>query len=189
VAGALSGALAITHGLVSGYSRDLQELKPLLWGALRTVRDSVQVMALAVAGVKVVPGASERVVARGYAEALDLAEFLSLKKGVPFRRAHFAVGNLVRSLAGTGCGLLEAGAAEVSGIVSRAVGREVVLTADEYRAAIEPSLAAARRSAAALRGAGPGPALPDIAMMEARMWKAEYVHVRALSAAVKRLSR
>ena len=189
VAGALSGALAITHGLVSGYSRDLQELKPLLWGALRTVRDSAAITALAVSGVRVVPGAADRVVARGYAEALDLAEFLSLKKGVPFRRAHFAVGRLIRHLAATGRGLREAGATEAAQVIGREAGRPVAITGAEYRAAIEPAVAAARRSAVSARGSASGPRAADIRRMAERMGRAEAAAGRALAAAVRKLSR
>jgi argininosuccinate lyase len=189
VSGALSGALAIVHGLSSGYSRDLQELKPLLWGAVRTVADSASIMALAVSGVRVRPGAADRVVSRGYAEALDLAEFLSLKKGVPFRRAHFAVGGLVAHLAGTGRGLRDAGAREASDVISRAAGRKVALTAAEYGSAVDPLASATRRSAAATRGSRPGREAPEISLMAARMWKAELSHLRALSSAVRRYSR
>jgi argininosuccinate lyase len=145
VAGALAGALAITHGLMSGYSRDLQELKPALWRALATVEDSAGILRLAVAGIRPRRERAVAILDRGYAAALDLAEWLALHKGVPFRRAHFAVGVLVRTLHGRGAAFRQASAAEASRIITDAARTRVEFTEPEWRDVADPVLGAVRR--------------------------------------------
>ena len=152
MAGALAGALGVVHGLPSGYSRDLQELKPILWRALDQAGPSAMVARLVMEGVRIHPGRAVEILDRGFAAALDLAEVLSLDHGVPFRRAHFAVGRLVRSLAGSGRTFSRCGAAEASAALGAAVGRPVALSEAAWRAAVDPIAGAARRRT---RG-GPG---------------------------------
>jgi len=151
LAGALSGALATVHGLPSGYSRDLQELKPALWHGLAVAESSARIAAEVAIRLRVRPGRGAEVLDRGYAAALDLAEWLSLRRGVPFRRAHFAVGALVRALSAQGRGFGAVSAAEASRILSAPAGRPVALSAAEWKEASDLARGAARR-----KGGGPG---------------------------------
>jgi argininosuccinate lyase len=152
LAGALSGALAITHGLPSGYSRDLQELKPALWRGIATARDSAVIMRLAAERMRVRAGRAAGILERGFAAALDLAEDLCLRRNVPFRRAHFAVGQLVRILAANGRTLSQADAAEASRILSRGAARPIEFSPAEWSSAVDPGIGASRRRTAG----GPG---------------------------------
>lgn len=156
-AGALAGAIGIVHGLPSGYSRDLQEVKPALWLGLRHAGASAAVAALVVEGLAVRPGRAAVILERGYAAALDLAELLSLHHGVPFRKAHFAVGQVIRDLAARGLRFSQLGAREASEAFSRAAGRPVTFGDTAWRDAVNLSAGAARRREAG--GPGDGPAV------------------------------
>ncbi len=166
-AGELAGALAVVHGLPAGYSRDLQELKPALWHALDVGETSARLAAEVVVRLGVRRGAGPRargagaVIESGFASALDLAEWLSLRRGVPFRRAHFAVGALVRHLAESGRTFGSVGAAEAARIISGAVGRPVPLTPADWRSASDPACGVARR-----KGGGPGDFWPLLKQSE-----------------------
>jgi argininosuccinate lyase len=88
-------------GLPYAYDRDLQEDKEGLFDAADTVLVCVEVAAEAVRGVTV---NAERVLAAiassgGAMYATDLADYL-VRKGLPFREAHRAVGAMVRAAAG-----------------------------------------------------------------------------------------
>jgi argininosuccinate lyase len=172
--GALGGALGIVHGLPAGYSRDLQEMKPLLWRALEHAGSSALVARLVVEGIRVRPGRAAEILDRGFAAALDLAEVLSLGHGVPFRRAHFAVGRLVRSLGASGRTFARCGAAEASAALSAAAARPVRFTEAQWREAVSPAAGAARRRT---RG-GPGDGV--------RLLRTALARQRALDAAVRR---
>jgi len=154
-AGLAAAGMGMVHGLTSGYNRDLQELKPLLWNSLGLAGMSVAVVRNVVARVSVVPAGAREVLSRGYAAALDIAEWLAIKKGVPFRRAHHAVGLLVKKLSAEGKRFEGASAEDVSRVFAHAVGRPIRITEAEWRDAADPAKGASKRTASG----GPG-ALP-----------------------------
>jgi argininosuccinate lyase len=92
--GNLVALLTVMKGLPLAYNRDLQEDKEPLFDTAATLGDSLEVMAGAVATLRV-----NAVRMRAAAEdplllATDLAEAL-VREGVPFREAHEAVGRAV----------------------------------------------------------------------------------------------
>ncbi len=151
LAGEAAGACAITHGLPAGYSRDLQDLKPALWRALTLSGNSVGVMALLVPRLEVNRDRALEILKCGHTMALDLAESLSLFFGVPFRRAHFAVGKLVRKLVSERRTLQEITADEASAILSRHAGRKIEFSGKAWERTVDPEEAVRRR-----RAGGPG---------------------------------
>jgi argininosuccinate lyase len=97
----LMSMLGIVKALPSGYSRDLQDVKPPLLGASATTLDAIKVMDGAVRSLKVNSEKMRKAASTSYAIALDIAEQLVMKKKVPFRAAHKIVGALVdRAAAG-----------------------------------------------------------------------------------------
>ncbi|UXD21878.1 argininosuccinate lyase [Ignicoccus pacificus DSM 13166] len=81
-------------GLPSGYCLDLQQLSPSLWEAFRRFRRTVIVIADFVREVEVGKG-----VERAFSyplRAADVAEYLSMKKGIPFREAYKRVALAVK---------------------------------------------------------------------------------------------
>jgi argininosuccinate lyase len=103
----LSGLLGVTSGLPLAYNKDLQEDKGYLFDAA----DTVDLLLPAMTGM--LTGATfrtERMAAAcsgGTMAATDLADHL-VRLGWPFRRAHEAVGALVRSVVERGGGLEDA---------------------------------------------------------------------------------
>lgn len=91
--GNLQAVLTALHGLPLAYNRDLQEDKEPLFDSIDTVKSSLAVMAGVVATLKFNPPAAERALRRGFLAAPDLAEHL-VERGVAFRQAHRAVGEL-----------------------------------------------------------------------------------------------
>ncbi len=92
--GNLVTLLTVLKGLPLTYNRDLQEDKEPLFDTVETLRDSLEVMAGAIAtldvrGERMAEAASDPMLL-----ATDLAEFL-VRAGVPFRDAHEVVGKIV----------------------------------------------------------------------------------------------
>ena len=92
--GDLNALLIIVKGLPLGYSKDLQEDKEPLFDAVDAVLAMLVVLPemLRTASFH---GEKMREAAGGFALATELADFLAAR-GVPFREAHRAVGQLVR---------------------------------------------------------------------------------------------
>lgn len=94
ISGRLVSVLGITKGLPSGYSRDLQDLKPQLLEASVAATGAVKVMKGVIETLKVNKKRMLAVSKASYAVSLDIAEQL-VAKGLPFRNAHKIVGALV----------------------------------------------------------------------------------------------
>lgn len=91
----LVSMLGIVKALPSGYSRDLQDIKPPLLNASATTLDAIRVVDGAVRSLKVNKEKMRQTASASYAIALDIAEQLVTKHKVPFRSAHKIVGALV----------------------------------------------------------------------------------------------
>ncbi len=89
--------LQTLHSLLKGlpltYNRDLQEDKEVLFDATDTTTDCARVLASALEQTAFF---ELRSVGPDFSSAMDLAEEL-VRRGVPFRRAHESIGNLVRN--------------------------------------------------------------------------------------------
>jgi argininosuccinate lyase len=92
--GNLMALLTTLKGLPSSYQRDLQEDKGPLFDSVATVKDALQVFAAMLPELTINTGRMERAADDPNLLATDLAEYL-VKKGMPFREAHEAVGKLV----------------------------------------------------------------------------------------------
>ena len=95
VLGNLVTMFSIVKSLPSGYSRDLQDLKPSLWKTSSTALESVKIMNGVVKSLNIHKERMEETASNSYAISLDIAEQLVVKKGMPFRSAHKVVGALV----------------------------------------------------------------------------------------------
>jgi argininosuccinate lyase len=108
-----SGLQSLVAKLPLAYNKDLQEDKHFLFDAI----DTVELLLPALAGM--LEGAvfrTDRMAAAcqdGYLAATDLADHL-VRAGWPFRRAHEAVGLLVRACLARGVGLADANSAEIT---------------------------------------------------------------------------
>jgi argininosuccinate lyase len=92
--GNLVALLTVLKGLPLTYNRDLQEDKEPLFDTARTLGDSLEVMAGALATLTVNVARMRAAADDPLLLATDLAEAL-VREGVPFREAHEAVGKIV----------------------------------------------------------------------------------------------
>ncbi len=92
--GNLVTLLTVLKGLPLTYNRDLQEDKEPLFDTVETLRDSLEVMAGAIATLDVRTERMGEAASDPMLLATDLAEFL-VRAGVPFRDAHEVVGKIV----------------------------------------------------------------------------------------------
>jgi len=95
VYGALVAALTLLKGTPLAYNRDLQEDKPAFFEAEDTLLSTLDVFARMLPKLEVDVRRMRRAAAANYSLATDLADYL-VRKGLPFRQAHEAVGHLVR---------------------------------------------------------------------------------------------
>lgn len=103
--GNLTGLLTLLKGLPTGYNRDLQEDKSLVFDTVDTLTLVLPALAGAVATARFRP---ERIRERLDSQlwATDLADYL-VRRGVPFRRSHEAIGRIVRLMEERGVSLPE----------------------------------------------------------------------------------
>jgi len=92
--GNLVALLTVLKGLPLTYNRDLQEDKEPIFDSAQTLRDSLEVMAGAIATLRVDGERMREAADDPMLLATDLAEAL-VREGVPFREAHEAVGQVV----------------------------------------------------------------------------------------------
>jgi argininosuccinate lyase len=128
VAAALQQLMLLVKGLPLAYNRDLQEDKEAVFDAFDTVSASLE---LAAALVHDTNFRREMIASRiddGYLDATTLMEFF-VKKGVPLRSAHEAVGKLVKQCEERRCRLADLPAESydairpgLSGEVSKVLG-------------------------------------------------------------------
>ncbi len=111
--GDLSGILSILSGLPLAYNKDLQEDKGFLFDAADTVELLLPAMTGMIEGAEFDAGRMLAACEGGAMAATDLADHL-VRLGWPFRRAHEAVGSLVRAVVDRGVGLDDATADEIA---------------------------------------------------------------------------
>ncbi len=112
--GHLTGFLVTLKGLPSSYDKDLQEDKEPVFDAFDTLDIALPVMAGLIGTLKLRP---ERMAAQLEAGLLatELADYL-VRRGLPFREAHHAVGQAVRLAEDRGVALTDLTAADLQAI-------------------------------------------------------------------------
>ena len=88
------GLLTTMKGIPLAYNKDMQEDKEPVFDAIDTVKMCLPVFAGMIATMRVLPQNMRRAAGGGFINATDCADYLT-KKGLPFRDAYTAVGNLV----------------------------------------------------------------------------------------------
>jgi argininosuccinate lyase len=102
----LAAVLSVQAGLPLGYHRDLQETRAPMQRSVASLELCLDAMDGMVRSTTFDPGAMEAAAHRGHALATALAERL-LRTGVPFRDAHWRVGELVAEAEAAGCDITE----------------------------------------------------------------------------------
>ncbi len=99
--GNLVSLLTMVKGLPLAYNRDFQEDKEPLFDSAETVKLALEGMTGMLATITINSDRMERAVFSNYSTATDLADYL-VKKGMPFRKSHEVVGNIVLHCEETG---------------------------------------------------------------------------------------
>jgi argininosuccinate lyase len=94
VFGDLLGTLTMLKGLPLAYNKDMQEDKEAVFDAFDTVSSCLQVTSTVMRNLSVNQGHARAAASSGYMNATELADYL-VRKGMPFRDAHEAVGKIV----------------------------------------------------------------------------------------------
>jgi argininosuccinate lyase len=139
VIGALTALLVALKGLPLAYGKDMQEDKEPVFATVDTLELSIAAVTGMVRDLEPDAEAMRRACARGFLTATDLADWLVRRLGLPFRRAHHIVGELVRRAEEKGIGLEDLNVAEMQKI-------EPAITAEVYHALDLDAAVAARRS-------------------------------------------
>ena len=95
VYGDLTALLTVMKGLPLAYNKDLQEDKEPVFDCEDTVKACLRIFTAMLPSLTFHADVMARGAAGGYTAATDCADYL-VKKGLPFRDAHKAVGQLVR---------------------------------------------------------------------------------------------
>src|SRR5512145_1832581 len=112
VYGHLTALLTLMKGQPLAYNKDNQEDKEPLFDAVDTVTDTLRIFADMAGGITVRAENMKAALTQGFATATDLADYL-VKKGLPFRDAHEAVGLAVRRAEELGVDLPQLSLAEL----------------------------------------------------------------------------
>ncbi|MGH7997664.1 MAG: argininosuccinate lyase, partial [Opitutaceae bacterium] len=115
--GNLQTLLVLAKGLPLTYNRDLQEDKPPVFDSYDQTALCAEVLAATLSGLRFVPERCAAAVADPALLATDLADYL-VRRGVPFREAHQAVGQVVALAEKAGVPLDRVPGAEVRAIHS-----------------------------------------------------------------------
>jgi argininosuccinate lyase len=94
VFGDLTALLTVMKGLPLAYNKDMQEDKEAIFDAVDTVNNCLSAVTPMIATMKVLPSNMRAAASGGFINATDCADYL-VKKGLPFRDAYKAVGELV----------------------------------------------------------------------------------------------
>ena len=98
--------LTVMKGLPLAYNKDMQEDKEAVFDVADTLSDSLEVTAIVLENAQLREGRARDAASVGYSNATEMADYL-VRKGVPFREAHEAVGRMVTYGMGKGLELHE----------------------------------------------------------------------------------
>jgi argininosuccinate lyase len=95
VYGNLMALLALAKGLPLAYNRDLQEDKEPIFDTVDTVLSTLRLLPKLLGEIEFNTERMVQQATRGFSLATDLADYL-VRRGVPFRKAHHTVGQIVQ---------------------------------------------------------------------------------------------
>ncbi len=127
VAGNFATAVTTLHALPTGYNLDYQELTPLLWNTLDTLKPCLEILGKLVGKLRLSRKSFEPHIE--LTAATEVANALVRSSGIPFRQAHKAVGRAVRLALSRNTGLQGITHADWNGIIPNlpsAVLRDIV---------------------------------------------------------------
>jgi len=107
ILGLMTGLMVTMKGLPLAYSKDMQDDKEPVFEAHDLLELSLAAMAGMMAEIGFVPERMRAAAASGFSTATDLADWLVVHGGLPFREAHHLTGRAVRLAEARGIGLAD----------------------------------------------------------------------------------
>ncbi|MGR3219505.1 MAG: argininosuccinate lyase [Candidatus Anammoxibacter sp.] len=104
--GNLTALLTLMKGLPLGYNRDMQEDKEAVFNSADTIKNCLTLLSGLIKNIKFPRSNIDKVTNKGFLDATALAEYL-VCKGLPFRKAHKIVGDIVVKCTDLSCTLSE----------------------------------------------------------------------------------
>jgi argininosuccinate lyase len=135
--GELINLLTILKGVMTGYNRDLQEVKRPIWTSIDNTKDCLTILAGAIRTLKINRERMLKIASDSYAVAIDLAEEL-VRKGLSFRESHRLVGTLVRDSVESKKTLSSLTLDMIDEYSQKILGRQVKMSADELKRVLDP---------------------------------------------------
>ena len=119
IAGAFQALLMVMKALPLAYAKDMQEDKEPVFDALDALKLGIAAMTGMVADLEPDVKAMKRAASAGHSTATDLADWLVLNLGLPFREAHHVTGKLVALAESKGCDLKKLPLSELKAVEKR----------------------------------------------------------------------
>ncbi|MET0667066.1 MAG: argininosuccinate lyase, partial [Methyloceanibacter sp.] len=119
IAGAFQALLMVMKGLPLAYAKDMQEDKEPVFDALDALKLGIAAMTGMVADLEPDVKAMKRAASAGHSTATDLADWLVLNLGLPFREAHHVTGKIVALAESKGCDLKKLSLSELKAVEKR----------------------------------------------------------------------
>jgi len=129
IAGAFQALLMVMKGLPLAYAKDMQEDKEPVFDALDALKLGIAAMTGMVEDLEPDLRAMKRAAAAGHSTATDLADWLVLNLGLPFREAHHVTGKIVALAESQGCDLQKLPLADLKSVEKR-ITKEVYSALD-----------------------------------------------------------
>ncbi|EDP5663587.1 argininosuccinate lyase, partial [Campylobacter jejuni] len=107
VYGNLISLLTIMKALPLAYNKDMQEDKEGLFDSVKTAKDSLIILNAMLKEIQINKENMLNACKKGHLLATDLADYLVREKNIPFRKAHFIVGNVVAQAEAQGIDISE----------------------------------------------------------------------------------
>jgi argininosuccinate lyase len=129
IAGAFQALLMVMKGLPLAYAKDMQEDKEPVFDALDSLKLGVAAMAGMVEDLEPDLRAMKKAAAAEHSTATDLADWLVLNLGLPFREAHHITGKIVALAESKGLDLKELPLSDLKSVENR-ITQEVYAALD-----------------------------------------------------------
>lgn len=107
VYGNLISLLTIMKALPLAYNKDMQEDKEGIFDSVKTAKDSLIILNAMLKEIQINKENILNACKKGHLLATDLADYLVREKNIPFRKAHFIVGNVVAQAEAQGIDISE----------------------------------------------------------------------------------
>jgi argininosuccinate lyase len=119
IAGAFQALLMVMKGLPLAYAKDMQEDKEPVFDALDALKLGIGAMTGMVQDLEPDLKAMKRAASAGHSTATDLADWLVLNLGLPFREAHHVTGKIVALAESKGCDLKKLPLSDLKSVETR----------------------------------------------------------------------